>query len=84
MVARFAENAFLRKEPPYRLDRPDEVTISRDQQGHVQTILEGVAHQFNGDIHVGHLFVINILAVAALAARERIYAPYLTVLLYLW
>ena len=35
-------------------------------------ILESIAHQFNGDVHVGHLLVIAFVGVAALAARDRI------------
>jgi len=58
----------LRVEVFDNLDRADQVTISGDEQGDVHVVLKGIGMHFDGDVDIGHFFVVCHVGVAAIVA----------------
>ncbi len=62
------DDALRREELANALDRGREVAVGRHEKCGVIGILVGVCEEFDGDVHVGHLFLVGLPDGAALTA----------------
>jgi hypothetical protein len=52
------DHTFARKALTHAADGRRQITVARDEQGHVECVVKGVRHQLNGDVHVGHFLLV--------------------------
>ena len=50
----------------------DQVAVGGDKNGGIEIVVEGVLHQLDGNIHVRHRFVRDVMHMAAAPAGKRI------------
>jgi hypothetical protein len=50
----------------------DQVAVGGDKKGGIEIVVEGVLHQLDGNIHVRHRFVRDVMYMAAAPAGKRI------------
>ena len=63
---------FLGKELLDRYHWSDQVAVGGDKKGGIEIVVEGVLHQLDGNIHVRHRFVRDVMYMAAAPAGKRI------------
>lgn len=62
-------NLLVRKARENSLDWSGEIAVARDHESRVEVVVEGVAEELNGDVHVGHFLFIILPCVPAAPTR---------------